>query len=214
MKFFELAKCLEPAAPGGLSRGPYMREVISMFATVTEDGLGSNRDSSTLPSDSMFESIASRDSGFTKKRANALSPRLNIDVFVERFYGSDLTTQELIAHDAHIDLENCEHKGDTGSGAKFNHLVALDIAVLRSTPLPFLIHASAIIKLIAFAPVAELLAVYINTANLTGRAGEPKQVFFSFDATKADGTKVLYGFTWNTETTDHHDPQPSEGDQR
>ncbi|WP_058156919.1 DUF2326 domain-containing protein [Corynebacterium pseudotuberculosis] len=122
-----------------------------------------------------------------------------------------------------------DHNGDTGSGAKFNHLVALDIAVLRSTPLPFLIHDSAIIKLIAFAPVAELLAVYANTANVTSRAGEPKQVFFSFDATKAYGTKAekrvapaqvihlgegaeaLYGFTWNTETTDHHDPQPSEG---
>lgn len=121
---------------------------------------------------------------------------------------------------------------------KFNELTkclahtAADIAVLRSTPLPFLIHDSAIIKLIAFAPVAELLAVYTNTANLTSRAGEPKQVFFSFDATKAYGTKAeervapaqvihlgegaeaLYGFTWNTETTDHHDPQSSEGDQR
>lgn len=117
-----------------------------------------------------------------------------------------------------------DHNGNTGSGAKFNHLVALDIAVLRSTPLPLLIHDSAIIKLIAFAPVAELLAVYTNTANLTSRAGEPKQVFLSFDATKAEkrvapaqvihlgeGAEALYGFTRNTETTDHHDPQPSEG---
>lgn len=78
-----------------------------------------------------------------------------------------------------------DHNGDTGSGAKSNHLVVLDIAVLRSTPLPFLKHESAIIKLIVFAPVAERLAVYTNTANLTSRAGEPKQVFFSFDATKA-----------------------------
>lgn len=49
-------------------------------------------------------------------------------------------------------------------------------------------------------------------------------MFFSFDATKAEkrvapaqvihlgeGTEALYGFTWNTETTGHHDPQPSEG---
>ncbi|WP_252970586.1 DUF2326 domain-containing protein [Corynebacterium guaraldiae] len=125
-----------------------------------------------------------------------------------------------------------DHNGDTGSGAKFNHLVAFDIAVLRSTPLPFLIHDSAIIKLIAYKPVAELLTVYTNTANLTSRAGEPKQVFFSFDATKAygaeaqervapaqvihlgEGAQALYGFTWNTETTDHHDPHPSEGGQR
>lgn len=123
-----------------------------------------------------------------------------------------------------------DHNGDTGSGAKFNHLVALDIAVLRSTPLPFLIHDSAIIKLIAYEPVAELLAVYTDTASLASMAGESKQVFFSFDATKAygstaeervapaqvihlgEGAEALYGFTWNTETgADHQDPQPNEG---
>lgn len=125
-----------------------------------------------------------------------------------------------------------DHNGDTGSGAKFNHLVAFDIAVLRSTPLPFLIHDSAIIKLIAYKPVAELLAVYTNTANLTSGAGEPKQVFFSFDATKAygaaaqervtpaqvihldEGAEALYGFTWNTENTNNHGPQAMEGDER
>lgn len=177
MKFHELAACLAPGLPGGLASAERMRELISMFTTVTEDEWGINRDPSALPSDSVLESMASRASGFTKKHANAICPRL-------------------------------------------------DIAVLRSTPLPFLIHDSAIIKLIAFAPVAELLAVYTNTANLTSRAGEPKQVFFSFDATKAygtktekrvapaqvihlgEGTEALDGSTWNTETTDHHDPQP------
>lgn len=122
-----------------------------------------------------------------------------------------------------------DHNGDTGSGAEFNHLVALDIAVLRSTPLPFLIQDSAFIKLIAYKPAAELLAVYSHTANLTSKAEKPKQVFFSFDATEAYGTKAeervapaqvihlddgaeaLYGFTWDTETTDDHDPQPNEG---
>nr|WP_225751445.1 DUF2326 domain-containing protein [Pseudoclavibacter sp. Marseille-Q3772] len=178
--------------------------------------------------------MASRDSAFFQKLANAICAHLGIKAFIECLHELDLATQELIAHNIaahneHIDLESFEYDVDTGSGAKFNHLVALDIAVMRSTPLPFLIHDSAIIKLIAFAPVAELLAVYINTANLTSRASEPKQVFFSFDATKAYGTKAekrvapaqvihlgegaeaLYGFTWNTETTDHHDPQPSEG---
>lgn len=29
-----------------------------------------------------------------------------------------------------------------------------------------------------------------------------------------EGAEALCGFTWNTETTDHHDPQPSEGGQR
>lgn len=96
-----------------------------------------------------------------------------------------------------------------------------DLAVLRSTPLPFLIHDSAIIKPVAFAPVRELLAIYASSGTLESGAGEPKQVFFSFDATKAYGTgaeeivaenqiihldennEALYGFTWNLETDQH-----------
>lgn len=52
MKFHELAACLAPALPGGLARAERMRELISMFTTVTEDEWGTNRDPSTLPSDS------------------------------------------------------------------------------------------------------------------------------------------------------------------
>lgn len=60
----------------------------------------------------------------------------------------------------------------------------------------------------------------MRAAELTSAAEEPKQVFFSFDATKTygqqaeelveatcvihlgDGPEALYGFTWNTETTE------------
>lgn len=122
-----------------------------------------------------------------------------------------------------------DQNGDKGSGAKSKNLVLFDLAVLRSTPLPFLIHDSAIIKTIAYAPVTELLDVYSPTASLTSNAGDPKQVFFSFDVTKAYGSKAeevvartqvihlddddeaLYGFTWNTEPDNLHtegeDPQ-------
>lgn len=113
-----------------------------------------------------------------------------------------------------------DHCGDRGSGAKSRHVAIFDVAMLRHTPLPFLIHDSAIIKLVGHAPVRELLSVYMQSGKLTSRAGEPKQVFFSFDATKAygqraeelveatrvihlgDGARALYGFTWNTETTE------------
>jgi possible chromosome segregation ATPase len=114
-----------------------------------------------------------------------------------------------------------DHNGDTGSGAKAKNLIVFDLAVMRSTPLPFLIHDSAIIKPVAFAPVRELLSVYASSGTLKSGAGEPKQVFFSFDATKAYGTgaeeivaenqiihlgennEALYGFTWNLETDQH-----------
>lgn len=110
-----------------------------------------------------------------------------------------------------------DHNGDRGSGAKAKNLIVFDLAVLTTTPLPFIIHDSAIIKPVAFAPVRELLNVYAHTSALTSGAHEPKQVFFSFDATKAYGTgaehtvaenqiihlgedaEALYGFTWNTE---------------
>lgn len=121
-----------------------------------------------------------------------------------------------------------DHNGDTGSGAKAKNLIVFDLAVLHSTPLPFLIHDSAIIKPVAFAPVRALLAIYASSGALESGAGEPKQVFFSFDATKAygtgaeqvvtenqtihldEGTEALYGFTWNLETDQHEagDNQP------
>ena len=41
-----------------------------------------------------------------------------------------------------------DHYGDRGSGAKSRHLAIFDVAMLRHTPLPFLIHDSAIIKLV------------------------------------------------------------------
>lgn len=111
MKFHELAACLAPALPGGLARAERMRELISMFTTVTEDEWGTRNDPTALPSDSVLESMASRASGFTKKLATAICARLDINAFIERMDELDLATQELIAqniatHDEHVDLEN------------------------------------------------------------------------------------------------------------
>lgn len=120
------------------------------------------------------------------------------------------------------------HNGDTGSGAKAKNLIVFDLAVLHSTPLRFLIHDSAITKPVTFARVRELLAIYAKSSTLKSGAREPKQVFFSLDATKAqgtgaeqtvvekqiihldEGTEALYGFTWNLETDQHEagDNQP------
>lgn len=121
-----------------------------------------------------------------------------------------------------------DHDGDTGSGAKAKNFIVFDLAVLHSTPLPFLIHDSVIIKPVAFAPVREQRTIYARSGMLESSAGEPKQVFFSFDAAKAYGTgaeesvsenqiihlnegaEALYGFTWNLETgnDDAGDDQP------
>ncbi|MDO5722519.1 MAG: DUF2326 domain-containing protein [Actinomycetaceae bacterium] len=116
-----------------------------------------------------------------------------------------------------------DHNGDTGAGAKSKNLLILDLAVLHLTPLPLLIHDSALIKQIAHFPVRHLLDLYEQTRNLGSQAGEPKQVFFSFDATKkygeealgsvaearvirlGEGSHALYGFTWNVEEEGTHE---------
>lgn len=113
-----------------------------------------------------------------------------------------------------------DHNGDTGSGAKAKNLIVFDLAVLRSTPLPFVIHDSSIIKPVAFAPVRGLLTIYSDSSTFTSGANEPKQVFFSFNATAAYGTgaedsvaknQIIHldegsealCFTWNLETDQH-----------
>lgn len=91
-----------------------------------------------------------------------------------------------------------------------------DMAILELTALPFVIHDSTVIKQIAYLPVVKMLELNEKTAKLYDRCGDPKQVFFAFDVSPAygqeavelsdelraihldDGTKALYGYTWNT----------------
>lgn len=107
-------------------------------------------------------------------------------------------------------------QGDNGAGAKSKNLILFDMAILELTALPFVIHDSTVIKQIAYLPVVKMLELYEKTAKLYDRCGDPKQVFFAFDASPAygqeavelsdelrvihldDGTKALYGYTWNT----------------
>ena len=96
MKFFELADALQPLVPGGLARAPYLRELISMFTNVTEAEWKTRNDPSELPSDATLESMASRDSAFTKKLAKAITARWGINNFVTVLDALELETQQLI----------------------------------------------------------------------------------------------------------------------
>ena len=111
MKFFELAKCLEPAVPGGLPRALYLRELISMFTTISEADWATRRDPSHLPSDSVLESMSSRDSAFSKKLAKAICAKFDAERFISNMDSLDLGTQELITasietYGEHINLED------------------------------------------------------------------------------------------------------------
>ncbi|MDT3767777.1 hypothetical protein QS713_06855 [Gleimia hominis] len=96
MKFFELADALQPAVPRSLPRAPYLRELISMFTVVTEDEWTTRNDPSFFPSDTTLESMASRDSAFTKKLAKAITARWGINNFVTVLDELELETQQLI----------------------------------------------------------------------------------------------------------------------
>lgn len=96
MRFFELADALHPLVPGGLTRTPYLREMISMFTTVTEAEWATRADPSTLPSGATLERMASVDKAFTKKLAKAITARWGIKNFVNILDGLELETQQLI----------------------------------------------------------------------------------------------------------------------
>ena len=57
MRFFELADALHPLVPGGLTRTPYLREMISMFTTVTEAEWAQLAPPSPLASGATSESL-------------------------------------------------------------------------------------------------------------------------------------------------------------
>ncbi len=98
MKFFEFAEAMRPLVPGKLSRAPYLRELISMFTTVTENEWGTRNDPITVVSDSTLDSMTSRDNAFTKKLAQAIHSRLRIDNFIDVIQDLDDAAKMLIVH--------------------------------------------------------------------------------------------------------------------
>lgn len=98
MEFNEWCKAMKPLVPGGLGGPTYMRELISMFTTVSGNEWATRKDPSTLPSDSTLEAMFSRASSFTKKFANALLSRLNIENLMELIKELDLPAKKQIAN--------------------------------------------------------------------------------------------------------------------
>ncbi|OKL50466.1 hypothetical protein [Boudabousia marimammalium] len=96
MKLFELADTPHPLVPRGLAHAPYLRELISMFTTVTEAEWVTRAGPYTLPSDATLERIALTDKVFTKKLAKAITARWRIKNFVTMIDGLELETQQLI----------------------------------------------------------------------------------------------------------------------
>ncbi len=95
---------------------------------------------------------------------------------------------------------------DTGTGTSYKSMVIFDLAVLRLTPLPILIHDSVLLKQIEDFAVERILEIYQESK---------KQIFIAFDKIEAytqksqtilreskvlelgPNGKELYGVSWN-----------------
>ena len=113
-----------------------------------------------------------------------------------------------------VDFKDADHysfstPNDHGNGTEFKNIIILDLALLKTSKLPFVIHDSPLFKNIGDEPAGNLFKLYSQFK---------KQIFVSIDRVNAldmeaqeiiDKTKVvqlgeneesLFGFQWNLET--------------
>lgn len=88
---------------------------------------------------------------------------------VSEVYGGDRQSPELTIFDNNYNYSAIE---DTGTGKAYSNLILMDLAVLQTTILPFIIHDTVLFKNIENNAVANLVNLYAQI---------PKQLFISID---------------------------------
>ncbi len=99
-----------------------------------------------------------------------------------------------------------ETDDDNGTGTNFKNLISFDLAILKLTKLPFLVHDSVMFKHIENNAIENILTIYNNS---------PKQIFIAFDKLSSYSNETariinqnkvmsltsnggeLFGFCWN-----------------
>lgn len=98
---------------------------------------------------------------------------------------------------------------DTGAGTRAKDIILFDLAILRNTNLPVLVHDSTLLKSIGDKPIEAIMTLYAQTGK------GHKQVFIAFDKRGSyseetqrivddhivcilnTGKRSLYGKRWN-----------------
>lgn len=114
-----------------------------------------------------------------------------------------------------------ETPNDGGTGAQFRGVITFDLANLKLTPLPFIVHDSIVLKNLSKDTLAKIVKLY---ESVDGDPGQPKkQVFISYDSLDSydaetgkvmkehgalklsPGGNELFGWAWNEETEKNED---------
>ena len=108
-----------------------------------------------------------------------------------------------------------ETPNDGGTGAQFRGVITFDLANLRLTTLPFIVHDSVVLKNLSKDTLAKIVKQYASFSSQEGM--EKKQIFISYDSLDsydADTKKImkdhavlelspngneLFGWPWNEE---------------
>ncbi len=109
-----------------------------------------------------------------------------------------------------------ETPNDGGTGAQFRGIITFDLANLKLTTLPFIIHDSVVLKNLSKDTLAKIVKQYVSFSSREGM--EKKQIFISYDSLDSydedteqimkkhavlelspDGNE-LFGWPWNKET--------------
>ena len=108
-----------------------------------------------------------------------------------------------------------ETPNDGGTGAQFRGVITFDLANLRLTTLPFIVHDSVVLKNLSKDTLAKIVKQYASFSSQEGM--EKKQIFISYDSLDsydADTEKImkdhavlelspngneLFGWPWNKE---------------
>ena len=109
-----------------------------------------------------------------------------------------------------------ECKWNTGSGENYKNVIIFDLAVLKTTQLPILVHDSLMFKNVADLPIDQIMRLYVMSK---------KQIFISFDKQSAyepftaqtteatqviqlyDGGGELFGWSWAKKNETPNNPQ-------
>jgi hypothetical protein len=133
----------------------------------------------------------------------------NLIEIVEKIYGGTRRSPKLFLSDTNYKFEVVE---DTGTGKAYSNLLVLDMAIFKTTKLPFLIHDSILYKNIENPAIAKFVELYdhlgkqsfiaIDEAGKYGKVAEA--ILLRRAVVQLQNDKVLYIKDWRDSSSLKH----------